>query len=715
MEGIKLLPIFAIIFTIFFFSGIAEASPITVNQTTTNNVRGLYISQLSNGTLVIGDVGTGIWKSEDTGITWVHVVKPDITPKKYFLNDDNLYYLKDKSSNIYFGWFNFTNDTNEGGLLIGKSTVLTSFSMFQKRNGNFSILAGGTQNLTLYDVNTTTAIGHEILDNSTSDNGFDATEISNGYIYISKAKEIVASGSNWNVTNVSTSYVQATDNLLINKKNLSQPIIISDISGNVYTVINQRLSNGHVIWFSSMNSTKAFTTPTVIVNSTTLIEAPQLSIDTATGYLFLMYNTNPAQYCYIIYSSNHGNSWSNPYILSSNQCSRGAMNGQFAWLSGNFALNSTNSKILQTAYFKVNANVDIIYNNVSIDLATIQIITGKIIGTDVIQTWFDFETGSVGSSNFSAGFTNTDFRYHLLDNILYQYVPASPYNTEFNADNTLLNVDCRQATSWRTNPLDYGINIPYGTYDIICFNLSAWHNGLDTYGAIKVINNTNVRGGDYPEFDFWYAYYPPQNSTNPTDVQFSNIQYSPNPAQENINITITWLTSYPMTTYAYVSVVNNGTQTPYFIVNQSDNTSITHSLTINNIYSLPPYIVVFLSGKNAYGTEFNATPINIIIGYNATGTVINDNSTLGNATTNTGIFKDQTTGIYIFGIILLFMATAISFFFGGFKFGMTGFVSLLVIETIIGFLPIFLVIPIIVLVAGAIAYIFRKILLGGGN
>lgn len=160
--------------------------------------------------------------------------------------------------------------------------------------------------------------------------------------------------------------------------------------------------------------------------------------------------------------------------------------------------------------------------------------TAQILGTDVGTTYFDFESGTASSSSFA----QADFSYNSGTNTLTPIVPAKFASQTSGNDpsNTLSTKNCAAFAPFSTSAIS-SLNPVPNFFDEICFNLSSQHGGRQFYGAIKILNNTNIRGGVSPEFDFFYAVYSSESTA------FSNFTYSPDPPQASRNLTVSWTTS----------------------------------------------------------------------------------------------------------------------------------------------------------------------------
>lgn len=229
-------------------------------------------------------------------------------------------------------------------------------------------------------------------------------------------------------------------------------------------------------------------------------------------------------------------------------------------------------------------------------------LTASILGTDVSNTWFDFESGRASSSFFQ----EADFRYDAGTNTLTPIALASRYSTENNAQNTLEQVTCGSVAPFSGSQIT-SLNVPVTQRALICFNLSFAHNGRQFYGAIKVLNNTNIRSGVASEFDFFYAMYSPDYTI------FSNVALNPTPAQGTRNLTVSWTTSQALTSrirFRYQDPITN-TFTSFVTVENLNVSSTLHSLQIDgsNIVG-GAYYEYTLSGETVSGSTFYSNVLN---------------------------------------------------------------------------------------------------------
>lgn len=221
-------------------------------------------------------------------------------------------------------------------------------------------------------------------------------------------------------------------------------------------------------------------------------------------------------------------------------------------------------------------------------------VTGLIQGTDMSMVYFSFKTMNVSSSVLP----NLAFAYNANTGRLDAYDAGFQGQSAFDNTNNLQNVDCSLVTYGDTLTVPTVNGFPsQSTYNTYCFNLSSVFYGNQVYGAIKVINNTNVRGGGSNEFDFYWALY------GTALYQFANIQLVPDPPVAGRNLTISWTTSRPTTTGLVLSFTNPATHLP-----QSATLLGSQSLTTSHLISVSGSILFssVVYTYQVFGTDSNS-------------------------------------------------------------------------------------------------------------
>ena len=343
-----------------------------------------------------------------------------------------------------------------------------------------------------------------------------------------------------------------------------------------------------------------------------------------------------------------------------------------------------------------------------LNISLVEYQTGQILGSDTTNTWFDLETGTAQSSFF----IGADFQYDAINNILYPLEQIRPIAREINDDtNTLINYDCSTFTDYSKNAAFTNINFPLGSKDIFCFNLSSQHLGYAYFGAIKILENTNIRGGvaSNPEFDFFYSIQ------SPNLTLFTDVTLIPEQARAGENLTITWKTTQPLSSIIKYRVNATGNFSNFAYV-QNNSFGKSHRETINGINIVPGKYEFFLLGNNSAGNNFTSTVFNFSVGFSSV--FENETAYFPEALkdiSQTGLTDSPTTAVYLFGIVLLFMVTGISVYYVGLNFGLGILVTTILILSVIGFLPFFIVVPFIVITALIITLLLSKVFHGGGD
>jgi len=341
-----------------------------------------------------------------------------------------------------------------------------------------------------------------------------------------------------------------------------------------------------------------------------------------------------------------------------------------------------------------------------VDFLTKEIHRNATVATS--NMFFDFETGG---NNINTA----DFLFRHDNNTLNSFVGNV---TTFSADfkdpqtdnpnlNTLENIDCSLAT--------YNLgssNIPVEANNIYCFNLTSLHNGNEFWGGIKVklYSTTNFFGlYNGGKFDFFYSLQ------SPSLFSFSNIQLTPDPPQVGSSLFVFYSTSLPLTSnIRYRTVINSTNITNWInIINETGFTR-NHVITVpaSGIKSGTFQFQLFGSDQNA--TEYESEIFNRTVGARNIFTIPN--------ATVPGIIEDLSeTGFcgsfsdcsYLFGFILLAICGLFAVYFGGMEFALGIIVTGIIVFSIIGLLPVFLMIPLLVIAVIIIVSLVLKVVQGG--
>lgn len=340
-----------------------------------------------------------------------------------------------------------------------------------------------------------------------------------------------------------------------------------------------------------------------------------------------------------------------------------------------------------------------------VTLTLANFVTTLIQNTDIVPgTVFDFESNTT-SNSFSPV---NDFGYDPTTNTIYPQKTKTAIPDFYTTDEN--NLDIISCAGLNYLNVTWGsINEPiFGnpSYDVICFNQSGDHNEQDGwYGAIKVINNTNVRGGAGVDFDFYYALISPSYST------FSTPFLSPDPPQLGQNLSIFWTTSQELNTILYYKPAGGS----YSTVQNLGNFSTYHNVTINKDSLQLSTYTFYLAGNTTSGVYSTSINYTFTVGTNLNVTGNGTISTGARGLADAGFVDSPVLGVYVLGFFILAFFTIWGFLKGGSYLGLTILVSGIVVLSTITLLPIYLLIPFIVLAAAVVVIIFRKIFTPGGG
>lgn len=226
------------------------------------------------------------------------------------------------------------------------------------------------------------------------------------------------------------------------------------------------------------------------------------------------------------------------------------------------------------------------------------------------EFYYDFETGSINSQGaqsatpLSSSFQQADFKWSL-SNILTPLNGAMAViatgGIQNDTTNTLANVACAGETGYSTSPI-YSLNVPAGKYYVICFNLTANHNGHPFFGAIKVNNAQTDQilgvpvGGD---FNFWAALY------SPAFTSFSIPTRIPATVNGGDNVSYFWQSSQPTTTGVQYFITPSGGSTTVVTIVSDGNLTLSHAYTISGALLAPATQVTF----RVFGVTNDSTTI----------------------------------------------------------------------------------------------------------
>lgn len=350
----------------------------------------------------------------------------------------------------------------------------------------------------------------------------------------------------------------------------------------------------------------------------------------------------------------------------------------------------------------VTINTGFSNNYPQLNFTIVEFLNGTHSDTDLTSfAQLDFETGA---DSDGVNLPSMDIDYNPTLNAL---VPNSVTgvtmafgSTSTTIDNDLATriLECYTITSYNSNV--HNPNIIPGTYSYICVNLSSTHQGKPFFGMIKVINNTNVRGNSSPEWDFYFAV------ASPNYVVFSAPTYVPSPPQIGLNLTITTATSITMHNgVMYFRFNTSSGFSPWGTVGAETGVSFTaiHEFILNNQFlnSSRNFEIYFTADDGALNYTSGTYIFNVSLPIN---NVVNG-SALPNALSGlvaAGIVPDYNSALGLFSAFIIVGGTAISFYYAGAIVSIITAVALITVLSLMGFLPYYLMIPILLVAAGIV-------------
>lgn len=337
------------------------------------------------------------------------------------------------------------------------------------------------------------------------------------------------------------------------------------------------------------------------------------------------------------------------------------------------------------------------WKNFSLKIDYTNQLGGISSNTPAYFTEFNFESGYGSISLYMPG---ADFEYRTsiyadpnlrntispINGVVMRHTSASENPTND------LSTDIQKCLAYPTYT-DADTNKPVyagnGVYSEFCFNLTSRFNE-PTYGMIKVINNTDVRGSADPEFDFYYIIV----TTSYNNFGFPT--WSPNPGLPGLSLTVSVDSSALSAIMRYRFQPIGGMLTNFYQV--QDSGSLTnHIFTIPSTDVMGGNIEAYFVGQDLFnGMNTTSGWFNITVG------AINTNpnaSVLPAAISGlqaSGVVPDYNTGVWLVGGLILILGAGMAFIAGGPKLGVAAGVALLLALGLIGFIPFFIVIPVIV-------------------
>lgn len=352
-------------------------------------------------------------------------------------------------------------------------------------------------------------------------------------------------------------------------------------------------------------------------------------------------------------------------------------------------------------------------NPAFLNFTTTDYLNGNMTATNPHDVYFDFETGTWNST----AMTGFDFYFDLDAGIIYPGNPGAFYYRYTTSSNASLGyTDCSNVGNFSTNQIT-NINSEQenGLYDTYCFNLTGDHNGNTFYGAIKIANyNTYCLLGDCHDLLMYWAMYSP--SLNVFGYPYLN----PNPAMQGMNATIQWTTTTSM--YGNIKFRYNNSNTKnwtswlYAFDNNLSYRQV-HYTTINGQYVYPALYQLYLMGNDTAGNNYTSQLYEFYGQGSDIFTTATNESVVPAALdklADSGFCSGRAECLYIVTGIMIAAITGASFFLGNKKFGILTLLSCIVIFGFLGWLPAYVVIPVLVLAVIPIVKLFRNILGGNG-
>lgn len=198
----------------------------------------------------------------------------------------------------------------------------------------------------------------------------------------------------------------------------------------------------------------------------------------------------------------------------------------------------------------------------------------------------------------------------------------------------------------------------------------------------------------------------------------TGVTYTPINPQGGQNVTVAYQTSLPSNTkifYRYRNVTSTDTEFSYsgWVSILSDQLVTYHFYDIPNVLD-GKYYQFYVESDNV--TEWRSgLYYNFTVGAYGSGGIVPGTSAVPTAVgrLEASGFCSGSTCVYIFGFFIVAFVAILSFFYGGVKNGATMTASAIVVLAVIGLLPWFMLIPIVLYV---VVYIMKHLnIMGGGN
>lgn len=332
-----------------------------------------------------------------------------------------------------------------------------------------------------------------------------------------------------------------------------------------------------------------------------------------------------------------------------------------------------------------------------------------MVENDLANT--DWTAGFDYRVDYSKAFTYTS-PTTLGGNIFQAHVPAFTLRTRGSTPDNIVNSpdviqQCSTANAYIYNPTIYGTLTNYAPngslyYDVYCLNLSVNHMGKPFYAAVLFTNATQDFFSGNTQTNFYASVWSPKY------VIFTQPVYSPNPPKYLTTLDISWSTNIQTNTFFQYRYKPKNLNYTSWVVITVPNQTVFHNVTFPASQLLIGDYQFFYGGNTSDGSFSNSSiySFNITLFPNETNQT-QITSAIEKLVT-AGFVPDAQTGVYLFGIVFLAIVSFFCFAFGGHLFGLAGMLAVMIVETLVGLLPFYLIIPIILLGAIIVTHLLRK-------
>ena len=358
--------------------------------------------------------------------------------------------------------------------------------------------------------------------------------------------------------------------------------------------------------------------------------------------------------------------------------------------------------------------------------------TIRLDATNTRYILYDFEGDQFLFTNLSTIFDDPtaenledvfDFVYDTTDNILKPGSSigslASPAGGDLEPSAVIQDTACSFFT-YSSDPIE-SLNAG-GEFEKICFQLQDQHDGRPFFGVLRLFNSTcpnifGCAGGvgntgrdvglflsfvSASSFQVEFTSSTPQNPQEGDDV---SIKFT---ATKNSTGFVRYRTAPSDSNFSNLSVFS-----PFFTLNDTLPLKILHDIRIPNVQQDTFYqFFVFVEDNQSNIATDNNTNLffNFTVGARGIFREGNETAIVPEAIDRLAdiLGLDFTIVTYMFGLMLLIPAVAISFMAGGIKLGFAGLSGGICCFSLIGILPIYLLLPFLALAALIIASIVKK-------